>query len=151
VSELLEDVKTLRERVRQKRRLFARSSMGRVARALADAMDEFHRMRAQGVSRDDAVKGLETVLRDVIPQSRFPDSRCAGCDNTGWRETVCTHQRRCGRESCSLAEPSWEHRYVVPCECLHGDRHRPKPARGGDDALVAVGKTKKRGFTRLGR
>ena len=115
-----------------------------------DVMAEYLKMREQGVSQEDACKGLEGVLREVFPLSKF-GPRCLECDDSGWRERVCWANQRCGREWCAKAHPAHEHAYLEPCGCPAGDRHRARLARG-DEALAAVGKvTKKpRSFTRFG-
>lgn len=125
-------------------------TLGRIARTLMDAMTEFARMRQQGVSHDDACRGLEGVLRDVWPASQYQPA-CAICEDVGWEERVCQHRVRCGRKWCGLAEPAWEHRYVSPCACGAGDRHRERVYQP-EDAIAAVGRTQRprRGFSRIG-
>lgn len=137
------------------RRGFASSQLGAFANAMSAAMTEYHRMREAGVSREDACKGLEAVIRDAWPKptTKYPPA-CSDCDGTGWREMVCWAEQRCGRRVCVDRHPSWEHRYVVSCHCLAGDRRRARPTMP-EDALTAVGRmqTRKktnRGFTRVG-
>jgi hypothetical protein len=139
--------------VRKARRAFAKSTDGAFVRAMREAMGEFERMRSEGVSREDACRGIEAVLREVWPHrpSKFAP-RCGECADTGYREMVCWDQQRCGREVCAM-NPEKQHAYVVPCECPAGDRIRPK-FRTSDDDLAAVGRTMKRkprGFSRLGQ
>ena len=116
-------------------------------------MGEYLRMRAQGVSREDAERGIEAVLREAWPKrtTKFPP-QCDECDDTGWAYHVCTHQMRCSTHAQRDLHPSVEHSYVTPCHCAKGDRHR-KQARGLDDEIAAVGKVQRpqRSWRQVGR
>lgn len=145
----MDDTKALRASARASRRDFAQSSMGRFERVMRAAMRDYLSVREQGVSREDAVKGIEAVLRDVWPIKgpRYCPV-CDVCDDTGWRLRTCTHELRCARTRiCHYAEPEWKHTYVVPCDCAAGDKFRAK-LQTREDALVSIGrtKTKKKGW-----
>jgi hypothetical protein len=142
-----------RSEIQRQRLAFARSTEGRFGPVMRKAMDQFHRMRTEGVSREDAIRGIDAELRDSwpFPPTKFP--ACSGCDGTGWRITTCTHQARCGRERpCSLQTPDFEHDYAVECECTAGERFRKQRFDNPEEHLAAVGrrqKAKPRGFSRL--
>lgn len=147
-------VTELRADVRSKRRAFAVAPESRFVRAMRKVMADYLAARAEGVSREDAVKGIEEVLRaeSIFRVSKF--QVCEECGAGGWRVTYCTHNRRCGREKCSMAEPEWEHSYAVYCDCEAGVNLRANHARKSvQDDLASVGKTRRkpRGFTPIGR
>lgn len=121
-----------------------------LVRHLTQAMQEYHRMRAEGVSHDDVCRGLEAIVREVFPLSKYPP-RCLTCDDTGLRDRTCWAEQRCGRQKCIEAHPSLEHAYVVPCDCPAGDKFRRK-AVTDTDQLAQVGKVtrKPRSFSRFG-
>lgn len=77
-------------------------------------------MRAQGVSREDVAKGLESVLRSVWPSPRGETwhFECEQCRDTGFEAFVCP-TRPCASQKvrpCG-AGVGYEHTYVVPCPC----------------------------------
>lgn len=144
----------LRAEVRQQRREFAKSAEGGFARVMRKAMDEFMKMREGGVAFDDAVRGIEAELRDAWPMRTGRESRCAYCEETGYRERFCTHELRCARYRCANAETEWEHPYVVPCDCEFGDRLKGNSALPSEEQLAAIGRRKKAkpsGWSRMGR
>jgi hypothetical protein len=145
----------LRQQAKAGRRAFASSPLSRFVRKMREVITDYLKARESGVSREDAVKGIEEVLRAEWPKRLSKFETCAGCDDSGWRLTECVHGMRCNRYRCGIAESSWYHEYVVPCECQKGDKFRRSgmvPQRSPDDDLSSVGKTKKRGgFARLGR
>lgn len=147
------DPQALRQAARAKRKAFTASPDGAFVRAMKSAMAEYHQMRAADVSREDACQGLEAVLRDAWPHvpSKFSPA-CDACADTGWRETLCWHEARCGRRRCHDLHPSTEHPYGVPCDCAAGDRMRAK-VKTQEDAIAAVGRTQKakKGFQRFGQ
>lgn len=132
---------------------FIRSPEGQFARLMMAAMREYHRMRDEGVSREDAIRGVEIELRDSWPLRRIARAEpCVGCGGTGWRLTSCDYSLRCQRENCQSTPPEWTHPYVVPCDCELGDRFRPS-ANANFDPLASVGRSKKKKektWTRLG-
>ena len=133
-----------RAKARQSRRAFAVEDSAFV-RAMKAVTVDYLAARAAGVSREDAVKGIEAVLRDVWPVrklSKFQPA-CAQCDDTGYVERTCSRDLRCGRERCHKQHPAWEHAYVEPCGCPAGDKKRTRQ-RSTEDALAAVGKTQKK-------
>jgi hypothetical protein len=122
-------------------------------RAMRKAMGLYLTARDQGVSREDAEKGLELEIRGCWPKgvSKFAP-QCGSCDDTGWTEHTCWERHRCGREVCAK-NPERQHLYVEPCGCANGDRMRKK-IRTTEDALAAVGRTAKKrsgSFSRIGR
>lgn len=129
---------------RAQRQAFRHSSEAGFVRTMQHAIQQFLDARSQGVSREDACKGLEAELRGAWPKapSKFsPD--CSECDGTGWHEHTCWSEQRCGRERCARQHPAWEHVYVTPCGCVRGDSHRQRVA-AVEDALTAAGRTQRR-------
>jgi hypothetical protein len=139
-----DDPVALRASARQARRAFERSQEGKHARVIAEAVREYLAARANGVSREDGVKGLEEVLRSALPCKRSKFRLCEACEGGGWRITDCTHARRCGRYSCSISEPEYEHTYAVPCDCVDGDKYRRRSLPPSEDeTLTTVGRQKR--------
>jgi uncharacterized protein YegP (UPF0339 family) len=138
----IKDAKQARAAAWKARQEFKKSPEGKFTRSMKAAMGEYLRMREQGVSRDDAVKGIEAVLRATWPFKTREKQTCDSCDGTGWRLKVCQHMARCARERiCWQAEPEWEHDYVVPCDCELGDRFKPA-VRSAEQELASVGRKK---------
>ncbi len=143
----------MRKTARAGRKAFA-AVFSPFVRAMRKAIKLFLDARADGVSREDAEKGLELELREAWPKSvsKFaPD--CGSCDDTGWTEHLCWADRRCGRKWCAAALSSSQHLYVEPCGCAAGDRMRKK-IQTTDDGIAAAGRmVKKRAgsFSRVGR
>jgi hypothetical protein len=141
----------LRRSARAQRKAFQASSKSTFVVAMKSAMTEYLEMRKKGVSREDAVNGLELVLRESWPQtpSKFGPA-CDACDDCGWEIKTCHAHARCGRQRCAM-DPSHEHTYAVPCQCEKGQR-RQRQLLAVDDQLAAVGRTKKRhDFELVGR
>ena len=126
---------------RRRRARFGGSVLGKFTRELVKAVGEYLELRKQGVSREDASQGFVPLLRQFF-RTR-PARACPSCDGSGLRVTVCTHGMRCGRFNCSRSETTYEHEYVVPCDCPAGDGRRPREA-SPEDALAAVGKPGKK-------
>lgn len=144
----LDDPETLRAAARRERRVFAQSPLSPFVTAMQACMRDYLAARAQGVSQEDAVKGLEEVVRAVWParRSKFPPA-CTVCEDLGWRLVECHHGLRCGRERCSWADETWTHPFVVPCGCAQGDRFRrsgQRPVRSPEDEVEAAGKRRTR-------
>ena len=119
-------------------------------RAMRKALSLYLQARKDGLSREDAEKGLELEIRAAWPKgvSKFAP-QCSSCEDTGWTEYTCWDQRRCGRETCAR-NPERQHLYVEPCGCANGDRMRKK-IRTTEDAIAAAGRSKKRGgFRQVG-
>ena len=137
--------------VRASRRAFRRSAEGGIAAKLQAVVNEYLRMRRDGVSREDGVKGIEAELRDcgLFRPTKFPPA-CETCEDTGYIERTCWDRHRCQRETC-VTYPERQHSYVEPCHCPKGDRFRPRQ-RSAEDAMVAVSKTakKKTGWRQVG-
>lgn len=130
---------------REARRAFASSADSGFVRTMQGAMAEYLRMRDQGVSREDGIRGLEEELRGAWPKSvsKFKPI-CDACEDTGYREMVCWDQQRCGREVCAKNSER-THPYVVACDCAEGDKKRDrKHLMTPDDALAQVGRTQKK-------
>lgn len=146
------EMAALRKQARDARRAFARSRLGPFAKAMLGAMADYDRVRREGVSHDDASRGLEAVLRESWPgkTSKFA-AVCDACDDTGYREMRCWDRQQCGRHKCATY-PENEHNYVVPCECAAGDKKRGRQ-RTPDEALTSIGRTQKKrgGFSRMGQ
>lgn len=134
----------LRAEVRKERREFARSRLGRMARLMWEAVTDYLKARREGMSREDGVRGIEAVLRDVWPLRPTRVKPCDFCGDTGYRETACNYAMRCGRYRCSTSGQEWEHAYVVPCDCALGDKFRAKAHVSGEDQLASVGRTRKK-------
>jgi hypothetical protein len=138
--------------VRASRRAFATSPQSAFVRTMRAVMDDYTKARQSGVSREDALRGLELELRSAWPKdvSKFRPG-CDACDDTGYVDHVCWDQNRCGRQSC-VRHPESQHGYVTVCHCLKGDRFRQK-VRAAEDDIAAAVKTqrkKNRGFQRMG-
>lgn len=150
---LRDEHESLQRAVAAARCNYSVSVEGAFARTMMDAMDEFHRMRSEGVSFEDGVRGIESVLRSCWPKpvSKFPPL-CDECHGSGYRERTCCDRMRCQRERCNQAHAAFEHRYVEFCHCGAADRFRRTPSEP-EDAVVAVGRVKKkpRGWSGVGR
>jgi hypothetical protein len=85
---------------------------------LVSAMHDYLVMRDAGVSREDAVKGLEGLLRALMPLQRAEPWHvdCDRCDDTGWETRTCFPDApgRCGVRTCRKRR---EHTYAVACGC----------------------------------
>lgn len=83
------------------------------------AMDDYLAMRAAGVSREDAVKGIEGLLRALLPPKRMEPwhFECEACEDSGWETRSCHPGTRvtCGLRRCDGEHP--EHTYAVACWC----------------------------------
>jgi hypothetical protein len=137
--------------IRASRRAFAQTHSVFV-KAMWSAMAQYSQAIQQGVSREDAAKGLEEEIRGAWPKSvsKFKPA-CDSCDDTGYIDRVCWDRHRCQREVCAH-NPERQHSYVEICHCPKGDLKRPKQ-HTPDDAFSGAGRTgkkKPRGFTRFG-
>lgn len=130
---------------------FARSPMSQFVARMQEVMRDYLAARQGGLSREDAVRGIEAVLRAEWPGRPTKYPSCDGCDGTGWHLRTCDHRLRCGRRRCAFEAESFAHTYAVPCDCVLGDKFR-RQAKTMEDELAAVGRRKKKsgGFTRLG-
>ena len=141
----------------ERRALYAKrkdfsAQFGAFVRTMREAMTAYLHARQTGLEREDAIKGLESVIRDTWPKpvTKF-GPKCDTCDDIGYEELICRQWARCQRERCNGKGEDWQHRYLVPCTCPKGDRFQPRH-RTPDDALATVGKVSKpkRGFSRMG-
>lgn len=132
--------------VREARKAFKQSPDAGFVRTMQDAISQYLEARRGGVTRDDAVKGLEEELRGVWPKptTKFAPN-CDACSDTGYRDMTCWHEQRCARKRCHEMHPGFEHAYVTPCECSAGDKMRPKVRTTyAEDAITQVGKRKRK-------
>lgn len=149
-DQLREEHESLQRAVQQSRKKFAASPLSKFAKEGWDAIEQYLKMREEGVSREDAVKGIEHVLRAIWPKATTKFHFCGDCDGTGWRLMQCWDQLRCGRERCAK-NPEIEHSYVVPCDCTCGDRFRQRVTTPEDEiANVGKRKPKPKGFSPVG-
>lgn len=133
----------MRRSARAGRKAFQASPLSVFERTMRAAMGLYLKAIKDGMSREDAARGLEEEVRGawMKPTSKFaPD--CGSCDDTGWVEHACWDGHRCGRETCAR-NPERQHLYVEPCGCVKGDRMRAK-VRSTEDAIAAAGRTTKR-------
>lgn len=143
------DARAERKAIYAKRNAF-QAVAGLFVRTMRQAMDAYRQARAEGVERDDAIKGLEHVIRETWPKpaTKFPP-QCDLCEDTGYQEHVCRQYARCERRTCNQKGEAWQHLFVRPCECAKGVRFEPTSRPVAD--LAAVGRVaKKRGFSRMG-
>ncbi len=144
------DARAERKAIYAKRNVFAAANSAFVS-TMQQAMDAYRQARAEGVERDDAIKGLEHVIRETWarPTTKFGPT-CEDCDDVGYQHFLCRQYARCERLNCNAKGEDWQHAYVRPCECPKGQRYEPRAQQVTD--LAAVGKVKaKRGFSRMGR
>ena len=122
-------------------------------KAMREAITGYLGMRKQGVSREDAIKGLEVVLRDVWPKqvTKFP-ANCDACDDTGYVEKICAPYVRCERQTCQRKGDEFQHRYVVLCHCDKGQAMARAQVRKYAEPEVGIGKVgkPKKSWQRLG-
>jgi hypothetical protein len=131
--------------VRDKRRNFTQAPVGKLAKRMFDALGEYLEYRKAGVSREDAVKGIEAVLREEIPLSPFRDDECVNCDDTGFEIKTCSRFRRCGRNSCLRKPAEYEHQFADLCTCTEGQKRAQRQAEpGSPDDLASVGRSRAR-------
>lgn len=152
---LAQEHERLRADAKRARAEFARSPQGKWAAFMWGAVESYLRMRADGVPREDALKGLELVVREHWPRGREREWKylCETCRDTGWRYDECRRFHRCKPEHDDLHEER-SHVYVTPCSCSKGDRFRRQAETLDSEAeLAQVGRRKKKptGFTRIGR
>lgn len=101
-------------RIRQQRRRAERVN-GPFVQAMTEAMAGYRTMRREGVSREDAVKGLALVVKEHWPRGRQEPWHvyCEDCQDTGLR---------------TVRKPAAE--WKEPCVCQKGRRwlenHTPK-------------------------
>jgi len=155
LNPLPEETRWEAQKKRRERQSFAKECSAFVI-ALQAAMVEYFSFRKQGVSREDAIKGLEVVIRDVWPKqvSKFT-ADCDACDDTGFQEDICRPYVRCGRKECDRHGEDFQHRYVRFCFCAKGEGFRRKAHKTPEPetAVAQIGKTaksKKGSWNRLG-
>lgn len=147
-----ESTKAARE-ARRERKAFSASPASAFVRSMQECMAAYLKARSQGVEREDAIRGIEHVLRETWLKQTTKYPPCESCDGTGWEKLVCRPYVRCERESCQAKDDEWQHTYAVPCSCPKGDRFREKVVTV-EDEFASVGKSKRgkshRGFSKIG-
>lgn len=124
-------------------------------KAMQEAIETYLSFRKQGISRADAIKGLEHVLRETWPKnvSKF-SAMCDACDDTGFEEHVCQLYARCGSKFCERKGDEHQHLFVRFCQCGKGRGFAAVARRksGKDEPAESIGKVSKpkRGFSRIG-
>jgi hypothetical protein len=90
---------------------------------LAEATNDYLAMRRAGVSREDAVRGLEGLLRAFLVPGRSQPWRdeCEACGDSGWEVRTCYTDQgpACGVRGCHRDR---EHTYAVACSCRETNR-----------------------------
>jgi hypothetical protein len=151
---LRDEHESLQRAVRVSRQAAEQLPETQFVRDMRQVMDDYLEARGRGMSREEGVSGIETVLREswLHRPTKFGPN-CQECDDLGWLERVCSADARCGRKRCATGHPSVEHRYVEPCFCPKGDARagRNQPAQDLIAAAMRVSKPKQRSFSRLGR
>jgi hypothetical protein len=124
------------------------STQRRLGKAVVEAVAEFRRMRREGVSVQDAAKGIEYVLRDAWPVTIPEDDprlhrACLTCDDTGWEPYTARHR--------AVREPV---QFVRFCHCLRGQNRlrncEKSDPKSDEDALISgAAQRRKSGFKRI--
>lgn len=101
-------------------------------RHLQEAVYDYLRMRSEGVSREDAERGFEGMLRAfIVPGRERPwRAECSACDDSGWEVRTCYPDQgpACGVEYCKRVN---EHTFAVACSCRETNRtYQRNRARG---------------------
>jgi hypothetical protein len=151
---LREEHESLQRATQDARRHVLTGSLTAFVRKMQTVMDDYLAARAAGLSRMDAVRGIEAELRSVWPhrQTKF-GPQCDACEDIGWREQTCWADHRCGRASCANGHPGYEHLYVVACECPKGDVRAGRGMATPDavaDAMRTTRKPRRSSFSRWG-
>lgn len=150
----------------QTSRRAASKTLGLLASTFMEAMRIWDAQKADGVSKDERVAGLEKTLREAWPRGREQPWRylCDRCDDTGWAFHTCTPETPCGRpfklpastNKTGLKDYTGQghctpgHSYVTACWCEKGRAFRPsvegtRPASPDDFAQAAKSKPTKVG------
>lgn len=130
------------------RKAFTRE-FGTLAKTFMAAMQIWDAQKAEGVSQEDRIDGLEKTLRAAWPKGRDVAWKflCESCADYGLQIGTCPGDATCGRPKRHLA-----HEYGVPCWCPAGKKftkREPSP-----DDFTQAGKTKApkvRSFSQVGR
>lgn len=126
--------------LKKQRREARMTSEGQLAAAFVDAMELIDQRRANGATKDEALEGFETVLKEAWPKGgRVWRYICELCHDTGWRDRECTPNNRCngvstfshgaktapaGKPRLCATDARYTHTYVEPCMCQKGDAAR---------------------------
>lgn len=117
-----------------------------LAATVTEAMLQWDRQKADGVSLSERVGFLEKILRLSWPFTREWKYLCARCDDTGLVINQCPGDARCGSRWGERAHPA--HDYGTPCWCSAGAKFSPKTKT--EDDYAEAGRVSKKP-TRLGR
>jgi len=127
----------------------ARHEDGTLAATYREAIRFWDAQKADGVSIEARLEGLERTLREAWPRGREQPwvYLCEHCDDRGLHMRECAGTARgaiCGRIALHEA-----HEFGTPCLCVKGARFKA-PERSAED-FTAAGKVKRSGFSRAGR
>lgn len=93
------------------------------AAQMQEATNDYLTMREQGVPREDAIKGLEGMLRAFIVPAREAawHHECELCEDSGMELRTCYPDSgpACGVRGCKRTA---EHSYTLPCACRETNR-----------------------------
>ena len=125
--------------VRRSRRA-SRKDLGPLAQTFVEAMRIWDQQKADGVSKEERLAGLEQTLRAAWPFAREWKFLCGGCGDTGLIMRECRGENGfCGRRKAHLP-----HEYGEPCSCAAGLKFLGKPKAEPTDYKQA-------GFTKVGK
>ncbi len=120
-----------------------------LAPAIRHALKVRQELKQAGASADgDQV--LEDAVRKHWPRARDWHYLCDRCDDTGWVVHHCRPKQRCGRTFCDKHDAigaTYEHTYVIRCDCPKGQPARPVvkiPPDPGEATTVKPRRTWKR-------
>jgi hypothetical protein len=134
----------LRKAVPGKRRQ-AHAEEGLLAQTFHEAMRIWDVQKAEGVSFQERVAGLEKTLRAAWPKSRDAAWRylCDRCDDCGLVIGQCPGDATCGDPKRHGA-----HSYGTPCWCEKGNQFKQRAPTAADYTQAAKSKPVKKGFQR---
>ncbi len=152
----------LRRIVSKARRKFEQE-LGPLARTYIAAMHHWDVQKADGVSTEERLEGLEKTLRVAWPQGREEPWHyaCQECSDTGWTFGACV-RGSCGRpftlpgqrldDKTGKGRCTDGHSYVKPCFCAKGDLFRQALSRNNPSAsAVEKAARTSRPISRMGR
>lgn len=132
----------LQGQIRSARRA-SRQQYGALAQTFAAAMTIWDAQKADGVSREDRLSGLEKSLRASWPTGREWKYLCDRCRDYGLETQECHGDATCGR-----VKPHLPHEFGTPCWCQAGQKFKAKPKPSAED-FTAAGKSQP--MTKVGR
>lgn len=137
-SALTAAFESLTQAVRRARKA-SKGQVGTLAATYVEAMRLWDAQRADGVSLELRLVGLEKTLRAAWPQTRAWKYLCDRCQDVGLSIETCPGDATCGR-----VKPHLAHSVGTPCWCKAGVRFRERPKPEPEPA-------KARTLTRAGR